>query len=195
MMTLSPEPRESEPVAGPADAARDDAAAIRATLAGDRRAFDDIMNAYGRRVYQYLHQMTRQKQDAEDLAQQTFIKAYQHLDRFDLNRPLINWLLTIARRTALNYFRDTKKWEAMPADPASHDPSPAQQAEHRDRTDNLWDRARALLSARDFEILWLRFGEDLSIQETARVVGLTETHVKVLVFRARRTLLKGASRA
>jgi RNA polymerase sigma-70 factor (ECF subfamily) len=194
MMTLSRDAREAEPVTGAAEAPCEDAAWVRATLAGDAGAFDQIVRAYSARLYNYVYQMTRQRQDAEDLVQQTFIKAYHHLDRFDLSRPLINWLITIARRTTLNHFRDTKRWEEMPHDAASHEPSPAHQAEQRDRAENLWDRARAVLAPRDFEILWLRFAEELSITETAQVVGLTETHVKVLVFRARQTLLKGEKR-
>src|SRR4051812_42940366 len=183
MMTLD---RQAPEVAGAASAdavAGDDAIWVRDTLAGNAGAFDQIVHAYSRRLYNYVYQMTRQRQDAEDLVQQTFIKAYHHLDRFDTSRPLVNWLITIARRTALNHFRDTKKWDELPFDAASNEPSPARQAEQRDRADSLWDRARAVLAPRDFEILWLRFAEELSITETAQVVGLTETHVKVIVFR------------
>mgnify|MGYP001556731497 FL=1 len=104
---------------------------------------------------------------------------------------MINWLLTIARRTAINHFRDTKKWEVIPDAFASAEPSPARLLEQRDQSDSLWGRARRLLSQREFEIMWLRFGEELSTEETARVVGLTQIHVKVLIHRARQRLLKG----
>jgi RNA polymerase sigma factor (sigma-70 family) len=63
--------------------------------------------------------MTRHHQDAEDLTQQTFLKAHNYLPRFDPQRPFITWVLTIARNTALNHFRDTKKWEEIPEDTAS----------------------------------------------------------------------------
>jgi RNA polymerase sigma-70 factor (ECF subfamily) len=168
-----------------------EASLVRAALLGDSRAFDEIIRLHHRRVFHFLQQMTRQRQDAEDLTQQTFLKAFHHLRRFDPARPMINWLLTIARRTALNHFRSVRKWEEIPAEIASADPSPAHAAEARDQTDNLWERLRTMLSRRQFEILWLRFGEGLSTQETARVVGLTQTHVKVLIFRARQTLAKG----
>jgi RNA polymerase sigma-70 factor (ECF subfamily) len=193
MTTLSPAPRADEPAAGPAAAACEHDL-IQATLAGNARAFDEIIRTHHRRIYHYVHQMTRQHQDAEDLTQQTFIKAFHHLARFDRQRPLINWLLRIARNTALNHFRDTKTWDEMPPETASHEPTPAHSAERREETANLWDRARALLSPREFEILWLRFAEEMSTEETARIVGLTQTHVKVLVHRARQTLLKGARR-
>ncbi len=191
MMTLAPEPRAAGPLAGPNDTGCDEATLIREAAAGDNRAFGQLIHTHHRRVFNYLSQMTRHHQDAEDLTQQTFIKAFHHLARFDHQRPLINWLLTIARNSALNHFRDVKKWDELPADAATHDPSPARQAEQKEQAENLWARARALLSPREFEVLWLRFAEEMSTRETAQVVGLTETHVKVMVFRARQALLKG----
>lgn len=170
-----------------------DVALIQATLAGDSRSFAEIVRQYHGRVYGFLYQMMRHRHDAEDMTQQTFIKAYQNLGRFDPRRPLINWLLTIARHGAINHFRDTKRWSEMPEDVMGSEPSPATVAERREKAANLWDRARTLLSRREFEVLWLRFGEELSTEETARVVGLTQTHVKVLVFRARQALLKGGT--
>jgi len=169
----------------------DEATLVRETLGGAPRAFEAIVNLHSRRVFNFIYQMTRQRQDAEDLTQQTFIKAFRNIHRFDTARPLINWLLTIARRTTLNHFRSWKQWEQMPEETASSGPSPARSAEEQDRADDLWSRARRILSQREFEVLWLRFAEELSTEETARVAGLTKVHVKVLVFRARRQLLKG----
>lgn len=191
MMSLASAPRAAGPHAGPSDASCDEAALIREAAAGDARAFGELVRSHHRRVYNFLVQLTRRHHDAEDLAQQTFVKAFHHLARFDRSRPLINWLLTIARNTALNHFRDTKRWEEMPVEPAGHEPTPARHAEQKEQAENLWARARAVLAPREFEVLWLRFAEDMSTRETAQTVGLTETHVKVLVFRARQTLLKG----
>ena len=157
---------------------------------GGAGAFEEIVRAHSSRIFNFVFQMTRQRQDAEDLVQQTFIKAYHNLHRFDGSRPIINWLLTIARRSALNHFRSAKKWEQMPETIASNEASPATTAEQREKNENLWIDARRLLSQREFEIMWLRFGEDLSIEETARVAGLTQTHVKVIAFRARKRLMK-----
>lgn len=189
-MTLSNQLCASESISAPAEASPAEAELIRATIAGDAQAFDALVHLYGRRVFSYIHQMTRQAQDAEDLAQQTFIKAYGNLHRFDTTRPFIGWLLTIARRTALNHFRSARHWEPVPETIATGEPTPAQQAEGRDQIDDLWAHARRVLSPREYEILWLRFSENLSVAEAARVAGLTQTHVKILVFRARRRLLK-----
>ena len=124
------------------------------------------------------------------VTQKTFIKAFRSLHRFDTGRPLINWLLTIARHTALNHFRAARPWVAIPEEAASAQPTPAHQVEERDEIENVWGRARAVLSAREYDVLWLRFGENLSTEETARAANLTVTNVKVIVFRARRRLLE-----
>lgn len=158
---------------------------------GSTGAFSELVHQHTPRVFNFLYNMTRHRQDAEDLAQQTFVKAYHNLHRFDTERPLINWLLTIARRTALNHFRAAKKWESLPETLSCDRVSPANQAEANDDSESLWNRARRILSQRQFEIMWLRFGEDLSTEDTARVAGITQTHVKILVFRARQLLMKG----
>ena len=191
MMTLASEPRADGSLPDPMAAGCDEAALIREAAAGNSRSFGEIVRTHHRRVFNFLYQMTRHQQDAEDLTQQTFIKAFHHLARFDQQRPLINWLLTIARNSALNHFRDVKKWEELPCETAGAEPTPARHAEQKEQAENLWARARALLAPREFEVLWLRFAEEMSTRETAQTVGLTETHVKVLVFRARQTLLKG----
>ena len=193
-MTLS----STSPVVQPAASEcvlPEDAELVRAAANGDTHAFEEIVHLYHRRVLNFVYQMTRQRQDAEDLTQQTFVKAFQHIARVDAARPIINWLLTIARRTALNHFRSARKWEFMPAELASDEPSPVRQLEQQERKDNLWSRARRLLNQREFEVLWLRFGEDLSTEETARVVGLTQIHIKVIVHRARQRLMKGETQS
>ena len=169
----------------------DETETLRAAASGDARAFEMLVHTYHRRVLNFVYQMTRQREDAEDLTQQTFVKAFQNIHRIDCDRPIINWLLTIARRTALNHFRSARKWEFVPTELASNEPSPARQLEQQERAENLWGRARRVLSQREFEVLWLRFGEELSTEETARVTGLTQIHIKVIVHRARQHLLKG----
>ena len=190
MMPVLQTPREQSAPAS-SETLSDEVSLVRASQAGSPRAFEDIVRTHSQRVFNYLHHMTRHRQDAEDLSQQTFVKAYQNIHRFDTTRPLINWLLTIARRTALNHFRSAKRWDEISDEAACTHPSPAHQVEKHDQLDNLWSRARRILSRREFEVLWLRFGEELSTAEAARAAGLTQIHVKVLIFRARQQLLKG----
>lgn len=173
-----------------ADILAGEAELVRDYLAGSARAAQEIVGLHYRRIYNFIYQMTRQQQDAEDITQQTFVKAFKNLDRFDPRRPLANWLFTIARRTALNHFRGTRTWEEIPEQTASDQPTPAQATEEHDQVDRIWDTARRALPAREFQVLWLRFGENLSIEETARAAGLTQIHVRVMVHRARKRLME-----
>jgi RNA polymerase sigma-70 factor (ECF subfamily) len=190
-MTLPPPDSPHETLVCPSQISVEEAALVREAAGGSSRAFEALVRAHSRRVFNFLNQMTRHRQDAEDLTQRTFIKAYHNLGRFDPQRPLINWLLTIARRTALNHFRDTKRWEEIPEASEAPGYSPAKQAEVQDRSESVWARAREVLSPREFDVLWLRFAEELSTEETAQAMGLTVPNVKVIVFRARQQLLKG----
>ena len=192
MTSAPPAPSlEAGSPAEPAAACADEPVILRAAIAGDAQARDEIVRRHHRRVYAYLYQMTRHREDAEDLTQQTFIKALRHFDRVDPDRPVIHWLITIARRTALNHFRDGPRWSELPKETASDTASPARHAENRDRVDQLWEKARRLLTPREFEVLWLRFAEEMAIADLARVVSLTQIHVKVIIHRARNRLLKG----
>ena len=173
------------------DATMTDTSRVQGALLGCNEAFAQIVGAHHERIFGFLLRMVRHQQDAEDLTQQTFIKAFHNLGDFQQDRPLINWLLTIARNNALNFFRSSKPWEPVPEHIPASGLSPADAAAERDGTENLWDRVRALLPLRQFEVLWLRYGEELSVKETAQVMGLSQVHIKILVFRARNTLLKG----
>lgn len=172
-----------------------EAEVVRQAAAGSSSAFEELVRTHTQRVFNLIYQMTRQRQDAEDLCQQTFIKAFHNLHRVDPERPLVYWLLTIARRTTLNHFRGARKWTELPSETASTEASPAHQVEQGDRVETLWARARRLLPQRDFEVLWLRLGEDMSTEETATATGLTVAHVKVIVHRARQQLMKAESHA
>lgn len=194
MTAPPPRPLEGEHL-GSEEPGPDEAGLVGRVLEGDRSAFDVLVRAHSPRVFRFLHRFVRHRQDAEDLTQQTFLRAYANLGRFDRSRPMINWLLTIARRCALNHFRAAKPWVSFSADEGriadDHAVAPDRAAERCDTAGSLWERAKAQLSPRQHEALWLRLGEDLSVRDTARVMGITSTHVKVLVFRAKRALRQG----
>jgi RNA polymerase sigma-70 factor (ECF subfamily) len=146
---------------------------------------------FHRPIFRFVSRMTGQVQDAEDITQETFVKAFRSLDRVDTSRPLINWLFTIARRTALNHFRAKKQWVELPPESPCQSASPRQEVEAREQVEGLWSKARRVLSAPEFEVLWLRFGENLSTEEAAQAVGRTTTSIKTLIYRARQRLLVG----
>jgi RNA polymerase sigma-70 factor (ECF subfamily) len=189
-MPLLPQAATGEILPAPSSDFSVDARLIADCLRGEMRAFDEIVHLHTPRIFNYVLHMTRHRQDAEDITQQTFIKAYTHLASFDPTRSFIAWLLTIARRTALNHFRSAKNFEPVADETAAQDPTPDRQLEKRDQLDTLWAQARRVLSEREFEILWLRYAEDMPLEDTARIAGITQTHTKIIAFRARQRLMK-----
>jgi RNA polymerase sigma-70 factor, ECF subfamily len=162
---------------------------ILAAQAGSSEAFGSLVELYGARILNYLHQMTGNRQDAEDLTQDTFLKAHRCLGSVRNPDAFAGWLFTIARRTALNHFRGARSTEALPADIPLHGTDPATLAAERDEREDLWKVARTL-KPDFFEVLWLRYAEGLSIQETAGVLRRTSLHVRVQLHRARLQLAR-----
>ena len=157
--------------------------------AGDPEAFGDIVRRHTDRVYQLLWRWTGNRADAEDLTQETFVRAYASLGRLDPARPFLPWLYTIARRAAASHWRRARPVEPLTDDlPEPSTPeTPATHMEGIEGADAIWERARRL-KPKQYQALWLRFGEGLSVAETARVLGITRLHVRVLLHRARAAL-------
>jgi RNA polymerase sigma-70 factor (ECF subfamily) len=154
---------------------------------GCRDSFEQLVAQFEARVFNFLLQMTRNRQDAEDLTQETFVKAFRAIHRFDPRHRFASWLYTIAKRTAVNHFRSVK-----PTEPASdkHEldhADPASLLAAKEQKHSLWQLARTLKPGQ-FEALWLRYGEDFSVAETAQIMNRTQIHVKVLLHRGRNRL-------
>ena len=164
-------------------------ALARQAQAGDAAAFEQLVTLHETRIFNYLRRMTGHVHDAQDLTQVTFVKAYRSLLRFDPRQSFSTWLFTIAKRTMLNHFRDTRRTEELPDDEGMEARTPASDAESRDEQASVWDAARRL--PRDqFEALWLRYAEGFSIAETARAMDTNQVRVRVLLHRGRGKLAK-----
>ncbi len=87
----------------------DDAELIASALCGEKQAFADLVRKYQRRVYGIALHVTGNHGDADDVAQETFIKAYRHLASFDGRSDLFTWLYRIAVNTGLNHLRSHKR--------------------------------------------------------------------------------------
>ena len=156
---------------------------------GCLESFEQLVHLYENRIFNFLYQFTRHRQDAEDLAQVTFLRAYRSLARYNPALAFAPWLFTIARRTAQNHFRSAQRFEELPADDAVVGVDPAALLASVEEQNSIWRMARRL-KPRQFEVLWLRFGDGFTIAEAARIMGVTQLHVKVLQHRARAQLAK-----
>jgi RNA polymerase sigma-70 factor (ECF subfamily) len=160
----------------------------RQSQAGSLDAFEELVHRYERRIYGFVFQCCHRSADAGDVTQDTFVRAFQAIGQFDTRRAFCPWLFTIARRKCIDHFRATPPpADETPPDVEDHE-DPAELAARREERENLWQLARRLLPAVQFQALWLRYAEDMSIAEVAQVLRKTQTHVKVLLFRARRSL-------
>ncbi len=159
-------------------------------LSGDNSAFDRLIGRYKRQVFSLIYRLVRHPADAEDLAQDTFVKAYRALSSSDPQYPFITWLFKIAHNTVIDHLR-AHKAQCLSLD---HEDSQLED-ECSDEglmnsIDSLSDKSlieKALytLPTTYREILILRHQQELSYVEISQVLGIPEGTVKIRLFRAR----------
>jgi RNA polymerase sigma-70 factor (ECF subfamily) len=157
--------------------------------AGCFDSFEQLVARYESQIFNFLRQFTGNHHDAEDLTQETFVKAYRNLHRYNSSFSFATWLFTIARRTAASHFRSAYRFEELPASEESIEESPATALERKDERNSVWRLVRTL-KPKQAEALWLRYAEGFSVAETARIMRTNQIHVKVLLHRARCNLSK-----
>lgn len=134
--------------------------------------------------------------DAEDIAQESLARAFQKLEAFDPKYRFSTWLYTIAIRLAMDHNRGTRRRLTLLEthrsliDFQGH-PQLTSVAEYecRESLDAIWQIARSTLGEPHYTAMWLRFAEDFSVEEIARVMRKTKVGVRVLLHRARMKML------
>ena len=152
-------------------------------------SFALLVQQYQSKLVQFVLRYARNRQDAEDLAQETFVKAFRNFHRYDSKYAFSTWLYTIARRTAYNYYRSARPTEPLEFEIVDTAQTPSVSAEKADRRDSIWESAKSLKP--DFrEALTLKYVEDLSVGEIAKIMNKSQANVKIMLFRARNQLKK-----
>ena len=155
--------------------------------AGCLVSFERIVEQCKGRLFTYLVQLVGNAQDAEDIAQETFIKAFRHLPSFDGRSRFTTWLYAIGKNTAFTHLRRRKP--TQPIDEIAEIlPSPAERYDS-DQVHSVWSIARTL-KPQLFEVLWLFYGEGFSLKELAEITGGNAVTVRVNLHRARSALAK-----
>lgn len=168
--------------------------------AGSRHCFEQLVYRYTRRLFYYLRPKMSTDQDTEDIIQETFIRTYRHISRYDTRYKFSTWLYTVAARLVISYYRKKRIREIvfLTADPVPEtrelqDPSgtqnPHERLEQEEDAKTIWTLARSL-QPDQYQALWLRYIEDLSLKEIAGVMKKTQVHIRVLLHRARLNLVK-----
>ena len=165
---------------------------VRRAQAGDRKAFSELVRRHQRSVYRYLLRMLGSHDDAMELTQEAFIKAWQALAQWRPEAQFRTWLFRIANNTALDVLRHRKLVEFVPLeesfDAPSSEPDPAQQAQLTQEVRQL-DVSLKKLAPEHRQILLLREVEEMSYEEIGSVLSLNEGTVKSRLARARAALI------
>lgn len=164
-----------------------------ATGAECARAFGALVERHQPRVYALLRRRIGSAADAEDLAQEAFLRAWQSLDRFDIGRSFRTWIHTIASRLAVDHLRSrgaaVKRDRSVGRERAAAETAPRPpEVLAREEGDRLWATAREVLSDAAFTALWLRYVEGLQAGQIARVLGKNRVAVSMMLCRAREAL-------
>lgn len=156
----------------------------------DWASFDALVRRYEARIYRFCLNGCGHETDARELTQETFVTAYQNLRQYDPARSFAAWLFTIARRKCIDRSRRARRQFTDELPELADGEDPASLLGQREAAQDLWRVARRVLSASQYQTIWLHYAEDLSVRDVARVMRRTQTHVKVSLFRARRLLAK-----
>jgi RNA polymerase sigma-70 factor, ECF subfamily len=162
--------------------------------AGDQSAFGELVQMHQHAVYNLTYRMLGERGEAEDAAQETFLRAYSHLDRYDAERPFRTWLLSIASNHCIDRLRKRRlTWlsieEPLPPHPAlnSDEVEPEDAVISNERSAAV-QRMLDELSPEYRAAVVLRYWYDLSYTEIAEMLETTESAVKSRLFRARQAL-------
>ena len=163
---------------------------IRHAANGDAAAWEPLVLAHQEAVFRLSYLLLGDPDEADDVAQETFLRAWNHLRGFDSTRPLRPWLLSIAanlsrnrRRSAVRYLSALTRAFREEPKPATTEDNSAQRMEAND----LW-KAVQTLNVPDQQIVYLRYFLDLSVAETADVLQVAEGTVKSRLSRALKKL-------
>lgn len=164
----------------------DDNGLARAAMGGDRAAFDAIVSRYCQPLAEFAAARTPTVQDAEDIVQEAFLRAYLNLQSFDPEYSLKNWLFTITYRLIVSHYRK-KKPLRLPENATEEMPSRSRPP----GTENewLWGIIKDL-SADDQTVLWMRYKQEMSIPEIAQVMKKSQIGIRVKLHRARNRLIE-----
>ena len=190
----------------PADAADPELPLVQRAREGDAGAFGDLVKRYERKIYRLAKNITQNDEDAEDVLQETFLKAYSHLKGFEGQSKFYTWLVRIAVNEALMKLRKRKSDKTVPLDEpqdtgedtvvreiAVWDQDPEKKF-GREELRNILENAVESLRPAFRTVFVLRDIEEMSTEETAELLGISVPAVKSRLLRARLQLREKLTR-
>ncbi|UCF16288.1 MAG: sigma-70 family RNA polymerase sigma factor [Phycisphaerales bacterium] len=151
---------------------------------GCRASFGQLVERYAPRLLYFLSRRTSGIHDAEDLVQDTLVRAFENVHRYRKTWKFSTWLFTIAARLATSNYRKKQKAREFSKTSSNDTTCPSTILLRQEERLSLWAQAMEL-SENQYQVLWLKYAEDMSVKEIARVMGKSQVSVKVLLYRAR----------
>ena len=184
----------------------DESTLVSKAQSGDSAAFSELVTRYQNKIYRLAKHITQNDEDAEDVLQEAFLKAYEHLDGFQGNSKFYTWIVRIAVNEALMKLRKRKTDRSVPLDEpidtgeemvnreiAVWDDNPEQQYSKEEMHGILNEAVDSLKP--DFRTVFvLRDIEEMSTEETAEALGISVPAVKSRLLRARLALREKLTR-
>src|ERR1043166_9116874 len=162
----------------------EDIGLVRRCLVGETEAFAAIVDKYEKVVYNVAVKMGAGADDAEDITQSVFIKAFERLDTFKPKYKFVSWMYRIAVNEALNAVHQQRRFETLEPDQISHDRSPEQKYQEVELREQIQD-CLMRLSVDYRVVLVLNHFHDLSYSEIGYILEIPEKTVKSRLFTAR----------
>ena len=188
-----PDPPARPPAA---ESAPDEAFLVARARQGDLSAFEEVVRRHQRRVYGVALRIVRAHDVADDVTQETFVRAWRALDRFDLGRPFGPWVRRIAANLAVNHVRSPRaREEGLPdghGEVKATSPGPLD-AVLDEEARQILDRAVAALPTEQRAVFVLRAVEEMSYEEIARALSISPGTVMSRLFRARQRLVRAVA--
>jgi RNA polymerase sigma-70 factor, ECF subfamily len=165
----------------------DDGSLVRRCCDGDRRAFDSLVIRYQKTVYNAALRMLHDREEARDVAQTVFLKAYEHLAAYDPKFKFYSWLYRIALNESINSLQRRRPFQALDLNAPDGEPGPEESLRQLQTHDGL---LRALMTLRTEyrAVIVLRHFTGCSYDDLAEILGLPEKTVKSRLFSARQQL-------
>lgn len=156
---------------------------------GCRESLDQLVRQHEARIFNFLLRLTSNREDAEDLTQETFVRAIRGLAGFKNSQGrFLPWLFAIARNLAASHYRTRRlPTTSLDSAPLEASESPWETVVNADENQAIWKLAHQL-KPREFEILWLRYAERFDLAEIGRIMRLNAIFVRVLLHRSRNHL-------
>lgn len=166
---------------------------IKLTRAGDMQAFGLLVQKHQRLVFTLALRMLKNQEEAEEAAQDTFVKVYQSLSRFEEKSKFTTWVYRVAYNECLGRLRKSKRHFTLVEDIVENSDEPTDFLDgleilHREERAALIKKGIEMLNPAEAVALTLFYHEDLSVKEISTITGSSESNVKAQLFRGRKHL-------